>query len=216
VSDFQRSIQIVSIVAIIVPICIGLINLKRAGFELRLLLAFLVIGLITDLTMFYLVRINRTTHLLTIFNVYSLTEALFFYWFIWRNVKNVFFERILNVLLYLTPLFWLIFVVLYPNTLFTEATASQVFDTIYEIMAAFLSGYVLLKMVEREDTVLRVPHFWVLMGIFFYCFCTFFIMSFLNTQLSQQIWFLNHIVNILTYLIFSISFWATKPTPRQP
>jgi hypothetical protein len=216
VSDFQRSIQIVSIVAIIVPICIGLINLKRAGFELRLLLAFLVIGLITDLTMFYLVGINRTTHLLTIFNVYSLTEALFFYWFIWRNVNNVFFERMLNVLLFLTPLFWLIFVVLYPNTLFTEATASQVFDTIYEIMAAFLSGYVLLKMVEREDTVLKVPHFWVLMGIFFYCFCTFFIMSFLNTQLSQQIWFLNHIINILTYLIFCISFWATKPTPRQP
>ncbi len=206
-NDLQRVIQIVSIVAIIVPISIGLINLKRAELELRLLLVFLIIGLITDLTMFYLVRINRTSHLLTIFNIYSLVESLFFYWFIWKNVRSVYAEWILNVLVLVTPFFWLFFVVLFPRVLFTEATASQVFDSVYEIVVASLSGYALLKMVEREDAVLLLPNFWVLLGIFFYCFCTFFIMSFLNTVLSQQIWFLNHIVNVLTYIIFLIAFW---------
>ncbi|HEX5172118.1 MAG TPA: hypothetical protein VFW11_23230 [Cyclobacteriaceae bacterium] len=213
-NDFQHSIQIFSIVAIIAPIGIGLIKLKRAGFELRLLLAFLMIGLSTDLTMYYLVHVNRTSHLLGIFNIYSLIESLFFYWFIWRNIRSVVFEWILNVLFFVTPLFWLFFIVLFPGALFTQATASQVFDTVYEITAAFFSGFALLKMVEREDAVLLLPNFWILLGIFFYCFCTFFIMSFLNTVLSQQIWFLNHLVNILVYIIFSIGLWKSGRSTR--
>lgn len=210
-NNLAPTIQIISITAISIPICIAALRQKKAGLDIRLFLLFLLIGLITDITMFYLVRTKQYTHLLAIFNTYSLIESLVFYWFTLRNISVILFRLIARTLLFITPVFWILFVVLFPSLLFDETSASQVFDTVYEIAVAFLSGFALLKMVEREESVLVLPGFWILLGIFFYCFCTFFIMGFLNTFLSHQIWFLNNIINILTYIFYSIGLWQRQP-----
>jgi hypothetical protein len=180
---------------------------------IRLFFLFLIIGLITDVTMFYLiyiVRYERLDHLRSIFNFYSLIESLVFFLFTLRNIRWYWLRSINKILLILAPFFWLFFIQLYPEILFAEKTAGQAYGTIYEICAAFLSGFALLQMVEKEESLLSSFGFWILLGIFFYCFCTFFIMGFLNTILSQQIWFLNNIFNILTYGFYSIGLWKYR------
>jgi hypothetical protein len=154
--------------------------------------------------MFYLIYSSRQEYLLIAYNAYSFIEAIFFYWFIAIALKSTLFLKISRALIWATSIFWVAFVILFPAFLFKEGTSSQLFDTTYEIIAAFLSGFALLQLIEKEETVLSLPRFWILLGIFFYCFCTFFIMGFLNTLLAQKIWFLNNIINIITYGFYSI------------
>jgi hypothetical protein len=123
-----------------------------------------------------------------------------------RCLRSGAIRIITKILLIITPVFWLFFIWLFPNLLFTDATASQVYDTIYEVAISFLSGYALLQMAEQKDGLLSYK-VWILFGVFFYCFCTFFLMNFLNTVLSHQIWFLNNIFNIITYLFYSAGSW---------
>lgn len=203
-TGFTTGIQLVSIVSIVIPISIGITILKTAERYIRLFFLFLMIGLITDVAMYSLVQLEKTTHLPLIFNIYSLIEALFFYWFIFRCARSRYIKLICKVFFYITPLFWLAFVLLFPSLFPTKDTSSQIFDTVYEIMVSFFAGFVLLEMVETHDSITVQFDFWILLGLFFYCFCTFFMMGFLNTFFSQKIWFMNNIINIIAYLFYSI------------
>lgn len=198
------TLQVISILTILIPICIGIVKIKKAESPIRLFLLFLVAGLSTEIIMFYLIYSARQEYLLIAYNIYSLIEAIFFYYFITAAFKSIILLKIKRGLILVTSIFWGAFVILFPAFLFKEGTSSQIFDTTYEIIAAFLSGFVLLQLIEKEETVLSSPRFWILIGIFFYCFCTFFIMGFLNTLLAQKIWFLNNIINIITYGFYSI------------
>jgi hypothetical protein len=160
--------------------------------------------------MYSLVRVGNTTLLPLIFNIYSLVESLFFYWFVSRSTPSLPIKLIIKAFFFITPLFWLAFVLLFPSLFPTKDTSSQIFDTVYEIMIAFLAGFVLIEMVETSDSITIRPDFWILLGMFFYCFCTFFIMGFLNTFFSQDIWFLNNIINIIAYIFYSIGLWQTR------
>ncbi len=160
--------------------------------------------------MYTLVQIGKTTYLPLIFNIYSLIEALFFYWFVFQSTPSHSIKLISKALLIITPTYWLAFVLLFPSLFPTNDTSSQIFDTSYEISVAFLAGFVLLEMVERIDSITTRSDFWILLGMFFYCFCTFFIMGFLNTFFSQNIWFLNNIINIITYAFYSIGLWNLR------
>jgi hypothetical protein len=202
--NFLLSIQIVSIVSILIPIIICFVVYKTAGYFSRLFFLFLCLGFITDVTMYSLSQIEKTGYLPLIFNFYSLIESLFFYWFIFHSTKSRTIKLILKLMLLVTPLFWVAFVFLFPSVFPTDDTSSQIFDTVYEIVVAFLAGFVILEKVETDYSVTTKSDFWILIGLFFYCFCTFFIMGFLNTFFSKNIWFLNNIINIITYGFYSI------------
>lgn len=90
---------------------------------------------------------------------------------------------------------------------FLSISAGPVFDPFYEVSVAFLAGFCLLEMVENQNEIDKEPVFWIFLGMFFYCFSTFFVMGFLNTLLSQKIWFLNNIFNIISYLFYAVGFW---------
>ena len=183
-------------------------NFKTAGFQFRLFFVFLLIGFCTDVLMYYLLHTDQQKYLSNIFNFYSLIEACFFYWFIIYNAKLRFTKVVAQALFFITVLFWFVLVVIQPS--FFKTTPGQLFDPFYEVGVAFLSGFTLLQLVERESSVTIIPVFWILLAIFFYCFCTFFIMGFLNTLLSQKIWFLNNIINIITYVFYSIGLWNLR------
>ena len=184
-TDFSRAILFVSIWGILLPLLIGLIHFKKAGPSFRLFTFFLVAGFATDFSMFL---VQGTVHhelLPVIFHYYSLVEALTFFFMIYYHATGKLIKRGTLALLVLTPLLWC--VVVYVRPAFVLASGSQIFDPFYEVVAAFLAGFTLLQLVERQPDVIRTPIFWILLGIFFYCFCTFFIMGFLNTLLAQRI-----------------------------
>jgi hypothetical protein len=137
-----------------------------------------------------------------------LVEACFFFWLTYNNTSLKLLKRISMSLLIVTPFFWLLLMIIRSGIMNTSP--GQVFDPFYEVSVAFLVGFILLQIVEQDTTLSNNPIFWILLGVFFYCFCTFFIMGFLNTLLSQKIWFLNNILNIITYIFYSIGLWKVR------
>lgn len=87
---------------------------------------------------------------------------------------------------------------------------STVFDPVYQVIAAFSAGFVLLEIVERNLKPQQMPAFWILLGIFFYCFCTFFVLGLMNTILGQKLWWLHNIFNITAYGLYAVGFWKCK------
>jgi len=209
-TEFSKAIQLISIWGIMVPLAIGLFNLKTAGFQFRLFILFLIMGFGTDITMYLLKSTEHKDRLPDIFNYYSLIEAITFLLVIYLNATGKRMKQSIRILILLTILLWVVVVLIKPS--FLLMPPSQVFDPFYEIIVAFLAGFTLLQLVEERPDVIQVPIFWILMGIFFYCFCTFFLMGFVNTLLSQRIWIVNNIINLLTYVLYSIGLWKL----RQP
>jgi hypothetical protein len=210
-TEFSKAIQLISIWGIMLPLMIGLASIKTAGISFRLFIFFLMLGFITDITMFLLQGTQYSELLPVILNYYSLAEALTFLTLIYFHTTGKLIRRGTVALMVVTVLLWL--VVVYIRPAFVQAAASQIFDPFYEVVVAFLAGFTLLQLVEQQPDAIRSAIFWVMMGIFFYCFCTFFFMGLLNTQLSQRIWVVNNIINILAYVLYAVGVWKLRHPP---
>ena len=206
----NENIRLLLIFTILIPIVIGVIHYKTADNDSRLFLFFLIIGFFTDLTMRLLNNVESHRHLVLIYNVYSLIEALFFFWYIRKKTESKLLRSFANAFLYTTLPFWIFCHTVYSLLLSEKISQSALFDITYEILAAFLAGFALLQLTERSDGITRTPVFWFTMGIFFYCFCTFFIMGYLQTWMAIKIWFMNNIINLISYSFFTMGFWQLR------
>lgn len=208
----QSVIKGLLILPILIPLFIGLKKVSSRDKISSWFILFLVIGLATDVAMWCLLYVGGTENLLWVFNLYSLLEALFFFWFLGYTALSNSIRIISRAFLYSTLPFWLLCIFVYP-LMMKGASRSAVFDTTYEVIISFLAGLALLQHVEKEESIFSKPVFWFIFGIFFYCFCTFYIMTFLQTFLSHKIWFLNNIFNIISYVFYSLGFWYLKAKP---
>jgi hypothetical protein len=209
-TEFSKTIQLISIWGILLPLIIGIVQFKIAGRTARLFVLFLAIGWCTDVVMYILQRTEYHYALPTILRVYSLIEALTFFWMIKQYAIAKMIRYFSKGLLWTTPVLWIIVMSLKP--FLVNTSVSQLFDSFYEVTSAFLAGFVLLQIAEQSNSMTDNPAFWILLGIFFYCFCTFFLMGFLNTIFSQKIWFVNNIINIVSYIFYSIGLWQFRRT----
>lgn len=181
---------------ILIPIGFAIRAYATAGLAIRLFLFFLLIGLTTDLTMWFLIYNKHYDYLLPVFSAYSLVDSLFCFWLIQNLAAPSPLKKIALISLWLMPPLWL-------ASIFIESVTIP-FETIYEIVVSFLSGFLLLKIAESEGSVISNPFFWLLLGIFFYCFSTFFLMTLLGTEISQKVWWLNNVINMITYIAFAV------------
>jgi len=202
-------LQIISIWGVVIPLVIGLLNFRKGEFQFRLFVFFLLAGFCTDITMYFVLVSSYSYYLGDILYCYSLIEACIFFWVCYHNASQKLLKRISLVLLISTPFLWLLLLI--ARSGLQNITPGQVFDPFYETCVAFLAGLIILQIVEQDYAIGRNPLFWILMGMFFYCFCTFFIMGFLNTLLSLKIWFLNNIINLITFVFYSIGLWKLRP-----
>jgi hypothetical protein len=207
IDDF---IRLVSIFSILVPLSFGWLRWRNLDKGLRYFWAFLLFAFFIDLGIYNLVRTgNREVASLT-YSLYSLAEALVFLAFIRYSSGNLLLKRFVSMMWVLTLVHWLgltIFSLVKPASNFL---VSAVFDPVYQVIAAFLAGFVLLEIVEKNPKPLQTPAFWTLLGIFFYCFCTFFILGLVNTILGQQLWWLHNIFNITAYGFYALGFWVCR------
>jgi hypothetical protein len=215
VSDQQLLLKIISTLAILLPLSCSLIGLRTSGILGRMFLLFLLAGLFTDVALWYLYYHPVKGLVLKIFNFYSLMEALFFFWLIRRLAISQILRSVTSKFLYATGPVWIAGFYIYPLFIQGQAARSVPFDTGYEVIVSFLAGFALLHLAEREDELLKTPDFWLLLAIFFYCFCTFFIMSMLGTHLSQSLWPLNNLINITTYILYSIGLLRLRHNPAR-
>lgn len=199
----ELTLKIASTLGILFPIICTLLRMKEAGILGRLFLIFLCAGLATDLCFWYLYYHPVEGINWYLFEGYSIIEALFFFWLIGYLAESPVIRRLALFLGAAAGVLWLVcFVVplLHPEL----KTRMAFFDTVYEVAVSFLAGSVMLQLAERHDRLSVQPAFWFMLALFFYCFCTFFVMTFLGSQLALVLWPVNNIVNLLTYAGYSL------------
>ena len=199
--DSQHLLNVITTFATLVPIAAALLRFKTAGKMYRLFLLYLTYGFLTDLLVWQLMDISTETSFF-LFILFPLVEALFMIWFIKATNESPVLIRICNVLILIMIPFWLCAHYLYNHS----EELSALFDSSYEIVVAMLAGFSLLKLAEKENDLLKNPVFWLQTGIFFYCFTTFYVSGFLESDLRQKVWWIHNVVNLLVYILFTIAF----------
>jgi hypothetical protein len=199
-------IQLFSVYATLIPIFVCILILKKDSRDIWLFSLFFIIGFFTDVSMYNLKKAGITEYQEIFSALYSLVEATFFYWLIWINV-DLKFKNAIRIWYFISVFYWIGLTFVKMGIGPEGFSVSQFFILAYEVPVAFISGFILLQMVEREDTVSDKPMFWIFLGIFFYCFSTFFIAIFLSTELSIKLWFLHNIFNIITLGFYTVGLW---------
>jgi hypothetical protein len=211
----RLTLQVLSGLLALIPIAIGLKALSVDRVLAGVLVIFLSIGILTDVSMGVLVNSGNISLATKVFQLYSLFEALIFLWCTHRLTDVQQQKKAARYVACFIPFFWASCMFVLPFILKGFNYGSAIFDSTYEIILAFLTGFAILHYTEKNDRLLDLPQFWILFGIFFYCFGTFFIMIFVKTFLSQRIWFINNVVNVLTYGIYAVGLYRLSLANRQ-
>ncbi|MCR9015515.1 hypothetical protein [Aquiflexum gelatinilyticum] len=198
VQEWGFYLQLISTFSVLFPLVIGLLYFQEIGSVFRYFIGFLIVGFAVDLAgwMFYIIENDCGNHVVRY--AYNLFEPLFLIWFLMHLGSNSKLKFLLiNAWMIVLPL-WLISV--FFNDFFS------VYKTITQIFIAFISCFCILEVIEKDSKIMSSLAFWILFGIFFYNFCTFFFMSFVNTALGLDLWYLHNIVNVTTNLIYFFGF----------
>ncbi len=195
------TLQEISSLAILIPVCIAGIKLKTGDLKLRLFFGFLLFGAVVDGLGFLSSRTNSVSNIHGYFLiVYIIYEAFFFLWIASSNF-NTKFRNILRE--YTGSIFLLSFgFKFYLESVSQTLVFPHEFSSFYLIVTSFLSGFSLLRMSEQIEDLILYPWFWILSGIFLYSFGTFFIDALLYTQIIEKIWGLRNYLNIIQYGFF--------------
>ncbi len=201
IKEVQHTIRLLATFTTLMPIVAGLLRYKTAGKIFRLFLYFLVYGFLTDVLVWQLMDVSRDASFY-LFILFPLAEALFLLWFMKATNTSPVITKICNILMVLMIPFWICVHFIFNS----GEQLNAVFDTSYEIIISILSAYSLLKLAESQTELKKLPIFWFQLGIFIYCFTTFFLSGFLGTDLLQRIWFMHNLINLIVYLLFTKAF----------
>ncbi len=204
-NDPVHILKITATIFSLIPIIIGLIKYNTLNSYFRSYIYFLSYGFIVDVSIWFTSGTDNPMGYF-FYNSFSLVESVYLFWFISMTTSSSWVKKITwKPSLLLIP-FWIIA----HYFINTPEKFSSIFDTTYLIAISLLSGYVILKHIEKDFKDYETS-FWILIGIFIYAFTTFFISSLLETEMIQKLWFLQNSINILVYSIFAKAFWVSKP-----
>lgn len=217
IDDFLDAslLKIVSTLSIIFPLGWSGARLKSSGYFGKVFFCFLLLGLVADVLGWCVNALRPANEFIHVFNSYALAEALFFFWLVRSLSTASALRRLSFFFLVCAPVSWLV-VLAWP--VFKTGKLGQImpFIVAYEVIISFLAGFGLLELAEKETHLLYSWRFWFLMGVFFYCFCTFFVMAFLGKELLFSLWPINNMINILTYLFYCLGWWRYGQPRQQP
>lgn len=203
--SLRHVINIIATFTLLIPIAAGIMKYKIAGTYYRLFLWLLMYGFLTDFFIWQLKDTSRSTSLF-LFNIYDLVESIILFTFIRMTSENTTIKKICLILIWLAIPAWFIIYLSYND----EQPHMSAFDTCYNIAVAFLSGYAMLKLSEKEISLKQRSLFWILLGMFIFSFSTFFISSLMETELFKKVWFFHNFIAFITYLIFAKGFLSIK------
>ncbi|MBX2894838.1 MAG: hypothetical protein KF763_05330 [Cyclobacteriaceae bacterium] len=194
--------QVAGTLATLIPLIAGFIVFKTSKNIDRIFFYYLIVGFITDLCGWYCYATENAEANMYVRNAYDLFEAVFFFLFIAYTTSSGPIKKFFSTATVLLVLFW--------ASRFLYNTI-PVFKTSTQIVEAFGAAFCILQLLEREADATQRPVFWFWLGIFFYCFSTFFLMGILGSKMVG-VWYAHAIINMLAYLIYTIGFWRV----RQP
>jgi len=188
-------ISIASTFSVLAPLFLLLTNFKSYHLEIKALALFFTIGFLVDISTWYFYQVTDIGAYHAVHHGYELFETTFLFWFLGKVSPQPRFKVFLvNAWFALIP-FWAM--------RFYNPDWVGYFKIVTQLAIAFTSCFFILKMVEKNADVSRNLVVWVLLGMFFYCFCTYFILGTLVLVIANT-WFSHNLVNITTNLIYCI------------
>jgi hypothetical protein len=200
-------LQTISSLAIWIPILFALFKLKTGDSKFRLFFIFLVFGALVDsfgMVIYYFLA-RELFYFHGIFQIlYLWFESFFFVWLCfsflefnqknkWRNILLIGFSG-----MFITE-FILRIVISSPNDTF-----SAFIHSFFLVTSSFLSAFALLRIAENKGDILRYSWFWILSGIFIYCFSSFFVDMLSYTAIGRGIWSIRVLANMIQYGFFVV------------
>lgn len=201
-------IQEISSAAIWIPLILAGLKWKTGDKKLRLFFVFLLFGALTD-GLGWLAYVILQTDLLQDIHpyvqfFYLWFEVLFFVWLaysFYRTKSRVFWRKVFWIVSSLT--FLIDGVNRFGPGEHNETFSAFVYSGVL-VLSAFLMAFALLHLAEEKGEILREPWFWILGGIFFYCFSCFFIDMLGFTNLAEGLWPYRVILNMIQYVFFVV------------
>ena len=202
----QIPFQEISSLAIWVPLIMAGKRWKTGGQKLRLFFVFLLFGALVDGFGWFTFWTGGDFFIHSIFQfLYLNFEAFFFFWLCtgflkWHKallIRNIFFALIL--ILFLIRAWISFFNEIDP---YNPPVFSSVVDAVFLVMISFLSAFALLHMAEKREDLVGYAWFWILSGIFFYSFGSFFIDLLAHTEIIGEVWRIRNVVNVIQYGFF--------------
>ncbi len=209
----RATLGILSTFSALLPIIVGSSVVKKHPL-VRWFVLFLAYGFLTDIINFLSDEsgglFEETVYALFVQNIYSLVDACFLFWFLakvvhLRKEANVFY----TIAVLMVPL-WVVFSFMVKNVLINGSSLSAYFDTGYEMLLAVSAAYVLLKMTEQGQHNPNQALLWLVIGVFFFNFCIFFLHSFISNEIADHIWFMGNFINIATMLMYTFAFYKLR------
>lgn len=211
------TLSFVSIYFILIPAAASLPTLRHYRLSAIMFVLF-ILSVITEQIMLH----NRPLGEWIVFDLYCLAECTLFLWIVRTLDDRPTIHRFRTALLIALPA-WIFFLFIIPGPLEVygqELTGCELFNSLYQVCIAFLAARKILRIIETTPGPYETPIFWIVLGIFVYCFGTFFEMIYLRQKLvSREIWHIHNIINILTYILYSIGLvkaYAQKHPTEKP
>lgn len=194
----------------ILPILIGSIRFWRTP-PLRAFALFILYGFVTDILImlyieFHVFWITRALAI-SMHNIYTLVESVFFIWFIKTNLHDRRQNRVFTIALWSMVPMWAIGHMLIKNSWFETSSLSSFYLSYSNMVISILAAHTLMKLSERK-TVSSV-HWWLIIGIFFYNFCSLLFSLLTDAPIIRDLWFMQLLINMLTMLMFAFAFTRT-------
>jgi hypothetical protein len=185
--------------SVAVPTSIGAYGYRQLKFEMKLLLALMVITLAVEGFTFYLAIDQRNTnwiHHIYLPVEYGLIGVIFSRW------QNTTFNK--NVILFSIPLFVMTCVM--SVIVFNNLDQLNVFTTSLScILYAVISSFTLYQL-QKDDSgsLYKDCRFWVSSALLLYSAGS--LLFFVFTKFFPNIWYAHVAVNIVVYLTFGVGF----------
>lgn len=209
--DNQKILAIIATISGLLPIFFGMLVYRSLGNRYKYFLVFLIYGFLTDALVGLLYSFKFSIFISKIlFVIYPLVESVFVFWFFRHEISDLFIKKLATISM----------VVMFPYysiTLIIAGTQLDLlyFNTVYNILIAFFSGYVLIQAAEKYDDITKEPIVWISLGIVLYSLGTFFIYSIFDLEVRKKIWFIHNLVSMITSLLISYAFIALRKAPYK-
>lgn len=191
-----------------VPAVAGMLVWKKSNKRLRLFTIFLTYAFLTDVFCwnFYAAYPAAGRFVLAL---YSLTESCFFLYFIYLTGLAGPAQLLLKRVLQLMPLVFLVCYFSWQSPYVLEVPYAGIHSIIYLVMASVFVTYAILRFIETDEQSQPSPDFYMLTGIFIYCFCSFFSDAFIGSAFKNNIWWVHDAANMIAYVIFTYGLLVT-------
>lgn len=197
--------QEISTISIWIPLILAGIRLKTGGVKIILFFLFLTVGTFVDGIGWGMDLVQSNAFLLPIvLYFYLFFEALFFAWLAFEFLNGTKIKQLKKgVFISLIVVFLIRGYVVFFSGL-DPITIVSFIDTGTMVLCSFLFGFALLNLAESESNLMQNPWFWILSGMFFYSFGTFFVDLIVSTKAGVALWPIRNIVNIIQYGFFVV------------